>query len=99
MLVCHYLVEILQALVGRVPFLSNTFSDSHSEIEAVIRDPNFTFQSVIAFPALLTAGRRNRGANHSKKISYTFCENPIVLSGNPQKSFCFRENLVRYLQE
>ena len=58
MLVCHYLVEILQALVGRVPFLSNTFTDSHSEIEAAIRDPKLAFQSVIAFLALLTAARR-----------------------------------------
>ena len=40
-----------------------------------------------------------QGANHSKKISYTLCENPIVLSENHRKSFCFRENLVRYLQE
>ena len=33
------------------------------------------------------------------EISYTFRENPIVLSENPQKSFCYRQNLVRYLQE
>ena len=52
-------MEILQALVGRVPFLSNAFTDSHSEIEAAIRDPKLAFQSVITFLALLTAARRN----------------------------------------
>ena len=48
---------------------------------------------------LLDACTIDRGANHSEEISYILCENPIVLSENPWKSFYFREKLVRYLQE
>ena len=31
-----------------------------------------------------------RGANHSEKISYNFCENPIVIPENPRKSFFWK---------
>ena len=33
----------------------------------------------------------DRGANHTTKISYRFGGSPVVLYGNPWKSFCFCE--------
>ena len=58
--------------------------------------------SCVMFCVSKNASRKNdhhRGANHSMKISYTFGGNPIVLSEYSRESFCFRGNLVRYLQE
>ena len=61
----------LTSFVCRVPFLSITFSDSHLEIEAVIRDPNSAFQSTITVHALLTATRRNVSVVGPESASFT----------------------------